>query len=94
MVPAITVPKHDPRLDTLRDTQDISPWSCSGKADCTTLTDGLSMTPRPTPMRNSPGAKYQAPGWPLTMATSSRIPATSHVASVIGDGSRRNELTR
>ena len=23
-------------------------------------------------MRNSPGAKYQAPGWPLTMATSNR----------------------
>src|SRR4029077_19913307 len=40
MVPAMAVPKHDPRLDTLRDTPDISPWRCSGKADCTTLTDG------------------------------------------------------
>ena len=39
------------------------------------LTDRVSMMPRPRPMKNSPGAKYQAPGLPLTMATSKRTPA-------------------
>jgi hypothetical protein len=55
MVPAIAVPSEDPRLDTERDSPEISPWRFSGKADCTTLADGVSMTPTPMPMRNSPG---------------------------------------
>src|SRR4029453_15572523 len=47
MVPAMAVPSDEPRLDTLRDNPEISPCCSSGKADCTTLTDGLSITPRP-----------------------------------------------
>ena len=31
MVPAIAVPSDDPRLDTLRDRPEISPWRSSGK---------------------------------------------------------------
>ena len=74
MVPAIAVPIDDPRLDTLRDRPEISPWRFSGKADCTTLTEGVSMTPTPRPIRNSPGAKYQAPGWPFTWTSSTMMP--------------------
>jgi hypothetical protein len=33
------------------------------------------MMPTPTPIRNSPGARYQAPGWPFTMASSTMMPA-------------------
>src|SRR5689334_10470101 len=55
MVPAIAVPIDDPRLDALRDRPEISPWRFSGKADCTTLTEGVSMTPTPRPIRNTPG---------------------------------------
>jgi hypothetical protein len=31
--------------------------------------------PTPTPIKNSPGAKYQAPGWPLTRDSSTMMPA-------------------
>src|SRR5580704_18482337 len=44
MVPAIAVPIEDPRLETLRDSPEISAWRFSGKADCATLTEGVSMT--------------------------------------------------
>ena len=40
MVPAIAVPSEEPRLETLRDSPEISPCCSSGKADCTTLTEG------------------------------------------------------
>jgi hypothetical protein len=33
------------------------------------------MTPRPTPIRKSPGAKYQAPGLPLTITSRTMMPA-------------------
>jgi len=36
----MAAPREEPRLDTLRDSPEISPWRCSGKLDCTTLTDG------------------------------------------------------
>jgi hypothetical protein len=62
MVPAIAVPNEDPRLDTLRDRPEISPCRFSGKADCTTLTEGVSMRPTPAPMRKSPGTEYHALG--------------------------------
>jgi hypothetical protein len=62
MVPAIAVPIDDPRLDTLRDSPEISPWRFSGKSDCTTLTDSVSMMPSPAPIKNSLRAKYEAPG--------------------------------
>ena len=55
MVPATAVPSDEPRLDTLRDSPEISPWCSSGKLDCTTLTDGVSIAPTPRPMRRSPG---------------------------------------
>ena len=55
MVPAIAVPSDEPRFDTQRDVQEI--WLCwsSGKADWTTFTEGVSITPRPNPMSSSPG---------------------------------------
>ena len=40
MVPAIAVPSDEPMLETLRDSPEISPCRSSGKADCTTLTEG------------------------------------------------------
>src|SRR4029453_15354188 len=48
MVPAIAAPREEPRFDTLRDRPEISPWRSSGKLDCTRLTDGVSITPRPS----------------------------------------------
>ncbi len=33
MVPAMAVPIDEPRLDTLRERPEISPWSFSGNAD-------------------------------------------------------------
>jgi integrase len=56
MVPAIAVPNDEPRLETLRDRPEISPCRCSGKLDCTRLTEGVSMTPRPSPITSRPGA--------------------------------------
>src|SRR5690242_18309967 len=74
MVPATAVPSDDPRLDTLRDKPEISPWRASGKADCTTLTDGVSVTPRPRPIKSSPGANAQALGDPFTTTSSTTTP--------------------
>ena len=51
IVPAMAVPSDEPRFDTLRDRPEISPWSSSGKLDCTTLTDGVSITPTLRPVR-------------------------------------------
>ena len=75
-MPAIAVPNDEPRLDTLRDSPEISPCSCSGKLDCTTLTDGVSITPRPRPISSSPGANATARDDAPTRASSSPIPAT------------------
>src|SRR5881392_1538988 len=41
IVPAIAVPKEEPRLETLRESPEISPCNRSGKLDCTTFTDGV-----------------------------------------------------
>lgn len=62
IVPAIAVPKDEPRLDTLRDRPEISPCYSSGKLDCTTVTDGVSITPRPKPMTSSPGTRARTLG--------------------------------
>ena len=59
-MPTIAVPKDEPRLEMLRDSPEISPCLSSGKADCTMLTDGVSITPSPSPMNSSPGANAQA----------------------------------
>ena len=72
--PARAVPSEEPRLDTLRDRPEMSPWSCSGKADCTTLTDEVSMTPMPRPMSSRPGTKVQMPDCSRTSAISSAMP--------------------
>src|SRR6202047_4200815 len=45
--PTRAVPSEDPRLETLRDRPEISPWSWSGKLDWTTLTEAVSMVPTP-----------------------------------------------
>src|SRR5579884_2906735 len=47
--PTIAVPSDDPRLDTLRERPEISPCSLSGKLDCTTFTEAVSITPTPRP---------------------------------------------
>jgi hypothetical protein len=57
IVPAIAVPKEEPRFEIARERPEISPWSSSEKLDCTTLTDGVSIPPTPRPIRNSPGTK-------------------------------------
>src|SRR5215218_11481254 len=75
IVPAIAVPKLEPRLDTLRDRPEISPCSLSGKLDCTTLTDGVSIAPRPSPIRSRPGANAQAVGDLLTKNSRTATPA-------------------
>jgi hypothetical protein len=77
MVPAIAAPSEDPRLETLRDSPEVSPWSCSGKLDWTMFTDGVSIRPRPRPIRSSPGAKAQALGEPITIASSAPVPMIS-----------------
>src|SRR4051794_20451906 len=60
IVPATAVPMDEPRLDTERDSPEISPCISSSKLDCTRLTDGVSIAPRPNPVRNSPGARPHA----------------------------------
>ena len=73
-MPAIAVPSDEPRLEMQRDRPEISPCCSSGNADCTTLTDGVSMTPTPSPRSSSPGANAQALGEPLTRASRTTIP--------------------
>ena len=63
---------HDPRFDTLRDSPEISPWRSSGKLDCTRLTDGVSIKPRPSPIKRSPGAKAHTLGEPLAKSKQHR----------------------
>ncbi len=58
----MAVPSEEPRFETLRDRPEISPWSRSGKADWTTLTEEVSMTPTPAPIRNRPGMKSEDVG--------------------------------
>ena len=75
IVPAIAVPKVEPRLEMLRERPEISPCCASGKLDCTTLTDGVSMTPRPRPMSRSPGTKATTLDEAWTKPSKSPIPA-------------------
>ena len=49
------MPKDEPRFDTLRESPEMSPWSASGKLDCTIVTDDVSITPTPRPMSSSAG---------------------------------------
>src|SRR5262245_47181030 len=66
IVPAMPVPSVEPRLEMQRDRPEISPCCDSGNADCTTLTEGVRITPRPGPMKSRPGANAHALGEPLT----------------------------
>src|SRR4029453_4396729 len=75
MVPATAAPRDEPRLEIERDKPEISPWSSSPKADCTTLTEGVSITPPPRPINRSPGANAQALGEPFTIAGRTPTPA-------------------
>src|SRR3954453_11342146 len=74
MVPAMPVPRVEPRLEIQRDKPEISPCCDSGNADCTTLTEGVSITPKPRPINSNPGANAHALGEPLTSATKVTIP--------------------
>ena len=58
----------------LRDSPEMSPCSDSGKLDCTTFTEAVSMTPTPTPIRNSPGQNVTMPESARTSAISSSMP--------------------
>ena len=53
--PAMATPSEDPRLDTLRETPEMSPWTASGHADWTRFTDAVSMTPTPEAHEEQPG---------------------------------------
>jgi len=75
MVPAMAVPRHEPRLDTLRDRPEISPCRCSGKLDWTTFTEGVSIPPSPSPMISSPGAKVQTFEFSDTISSKRPTPA-------------------
>ena len=74
IVPAIAVPKEEPRLETLRERPEISPCGSSGKLDCTTLTEGVSIPPRPRPISNRPGTKAQMLDDATTRPSSSADP--------------------
>src|SRR3954454_5555460 len=74
MVPAMAVPNDEPRLETLRDNPETSPCWSSGNADCTTLTDGVSMTPRPSPTSSRPGVNAHSDEDPGTRTSSSTMP--------------------
>src|SRR3954452_2738814 len=75
IVPATAAPRDEPRLETERDKPEISPCSSSGKADCTTLTDGVSIAPTPRPISKSPGANAHGLGEPFTIASRTPMPA-------------------
>ena len=60
IVPAMAVPNDEPRFETLRERPEISPCSSSGKLDCTTFTDGVSIAPTPSPNRNRPSRNATA----------------------------------
>jgi hypothetical protein len=75
IVPAIAVPNDEPRFETLRDSPEISPCRRSGKLDCTRLTEGVSITPKPSPISSSPGAKATARDEALTSASRHPMPA-------------------
>src|SRR5215216_7540971 len=75
IVPAIAVPKDEPRLDALRDRPEISPCSSSGKLDCTTFTEGVSIAPTPRPISSSPGTKAQTLSEARTRPSRSTSPA-------------------
>src|SRR3954453_16603203 len=51
IVPATAVPIDDPGVYTARDSPEISPCISSLKLDCTRLTDGVSIAPRPNPVK-------------------------------------------
>ena len=61
MVPAIAVPRDEPRLETHRDSPQISPSWGLREARLHELTDGVSIAPIPSPIRSRPGAN--APGF-------------------------------
>ena len=74
IVPAIAAPSDEPRFETLRDSPEISPCCSSGKLDCTTLTDGVSISPSPRPISSSPGMNAQTLGEPITKASRAPMP--------------------
>ncbi len=71
----MAVPSEEPRLEMLRDRPEISPCRLSGKADCTTLTEGVSISPRPSPISSSPGVKAQMSSTARTSSSRTRMPA-------------------
>jgi hypothetical protein len=77
--PTSAVPSDEPRLDTLRDRPEMSPWSASGKLDWTTLTDDVSITPTPAPNTSRPGIQLKIPVPARTSASSSARPTTAAV---------------
>ena len=79
-------------METLRDRPEISPCCSSGKLDCTTFTDGVSMTPRPRPISSSPGANATTRDEAPTSASSRPIPASGDDEAGDDQGSLRAPL--
>ena len=75
IVPATAAPRLDPRLETLRDSPEISPCCASGKLDWTMFTDGVSIAPSPSPISSSPGANAHGVVDRLTMINRRAMPA-------------------
>ena len=76
IVPAIAVPNEEPRFETLRESRRSRPEVLSGKLDCTTLTEGVSIPPRPIP--TSDQSRHERPdavgGAPVPMRAGARSP--------------------
>lgn len=77
IVAAIALPSDEPRLPTLRERPETSPYLSLGKLDCTTLTEGVSITPRPRPrpITSRPGTNAQLLDESLTNPSRSPTPA-------------------
>lgn len=75
-VPAIAVPSDEPRLDTLRDSPEISPCCRSPKLDWTMFTDGVSIVPTPSPISSRPGSSAHTLGDTLSRPRNTATPAS------------------
>src|SRR5207247_5206438 len=71
---AVAVPTGEPGLETLGEGPQITPWHGSGKLDCTTFTEGVSIARRPRPMSRSPGTKATTLDEAWTRPSKSPIP--------------------
>src|SRR5580693_2295843 len=87
--PTRAVPSEDPRLETLRDRPEISPWSWSGKLDWTMLTEEVNMVPTPAPNSSSPGIHRQIPAFVRTSVVRGQaLPVDRLLPAALNDAGR------